>query len=314
MSKVLVTGAAGFVGSHLVDAHLQLGDEVIGVDNFSTGSPKNISHLTNNPQFRFIEHDISQGIPTDIKTVSKIYHFASPASPPRYMKLPLETMAVNTEGTRHLLNLAQQTNARILFASTSEIYGDPLVHPQVETYWGNVNPIGPRSIYDEAKRFGETLLALYQRMEWADTAIIRIFNTYGPRLDPDDGRVVSSFIREALQGRALPIFGDGTQTRSFCYVSDLVSGVVAMMESGNHGPINLGNPNEFTLLELAKVVSEVTKTEMNLKYFELPEDDPKQRQPNISKAKNLLGWEPKVQLREGLAETASWMASRINSK
>lgn len=312
MASVLITGAAGFVGSHLVDSHIQRGDQVIGVDNLATGSLQNIAHLSSNKQFTFINHDISQGVPSELPNVEKVYHFASPASPPRYLNLPLETMAVNTEGTRHLLEFSKSSGARILFASTSEVYGDPLVHPQVETYWGNVNPIGPRSVYDEAKRYGETLLALYQRMDWADTAIIRIFNTYGPRLDPEDGRVVSSFLRDALRGKPLPIFGNGTQTRSFCFVSDLVNGIMRMMDSGHHGPVNLGNPNEFTLLELAAIVGEVLQINPELEFFDLPQDDPKQRKPDISLAKSVLNWEPTVQLREGLVTTAAWMKEHIN--
>lgn len=309
MSKVLVTGAAGFLGSNLTDALISQGHEVVGVDNFCTGSKSNIVHLKDSKQFDFFDHDISKGI-VEFSTDTPfefIYHMASPASPPRYMALSLETMHVNTTATEYLLNYAKENGSRLLFASTSEIYGDPLIHPQKEDYWGNVNPIGPRSIYDEAKRFGETLLALYQREGWANTAIIRIFNTYGPRLDPDDGRVVSSFLRDGIRGKSLPIFGDGTQTRSFCYVDDLVAGIIATMESGISGPVNLGNPNEFTLLELATKVGEVLGIDPKLEFHPLPTDDPKMRRPDISYAKEILNWEPKIQLAEGLEKTAEWM-------
>ena len=312
MAKVLVTGAAGFVGSNLVDSLLSDGHEVFGIDNFCTGSTANIAHLADNKNFKFLEHDVITGLGefTDVK-FDQIFHMASPASPPRYIELAIETMHVNTTATELLLKHATKNGSRLLFASTSEIYGDPHEHPQKESYWGNVNPIGPRSIYDEAKRFGETLLSHFHRSEGTDNVIVRIFNTYGPRLDPDDGRVVSSFIRDGIKGLPFPVFGDGKQTRSFCFVSDLVAGLRAAMDSGITGPVNLGNPNEFTLLELATKVGSVLGIEPVLEFKDLPVDDPKQRQPDISYAKSALNWEPKIQLAEGLQLTADWMASRL---
>ena len=312
MAKVLVTGAAGFVGSNLVDSLLSDGHEVFGIDNFCTGSPANIAHLADNKNFKFLEHDVITGLGefTDVK-FDQIFHMASPASPPRYMELAIETMHVNTTATDLLLKHATKNGSRLLFASTSEIYGDPHEHPQRESYWGNVNPIGPRSIYDEAKRFGETLLSHFHRSENTDTVIVRIFNTYGPRLDPDDGRVVSSFIRDGIKGLPFPVFGDGKQTRSFCFVSDLVAGLRAAMDSGITGPVNLGNPNEFTLLELAIEVGKVLGIDPVLEFKDLPVDDPKQRQPDISYAKSALNWEPKIQLAEGLQLTADWMKTQI---
>jgi nucleoside-diphosphate-sugar epimerase len=312
MAKVLVTGAGGFVGSNLVDSLLSDGHEVFGIDNFCTGNPANIAHLSDDKNFTFIEQDIIAGL-GDFESLrfDQIFHMASPASPPRYMELAIETMHVNTTATEMLLQHATKHGARLLFASTSEIYGDPHEHPQRESYWGNVNPIGPRSIYDEAKRFGETLLSHYHRSENTDTVIVRIFNTYGPRMDPDDGRVVSSFIRDGIKGKPFQVFGDGKQTRSFCFVSDLVAGLRAAMDSGITGPVNLGNPNEFTLLELAKKVGSVLGMEPVLEFKDLPVDDPKQRQPDISYAKSELNWEPKIQLAEGLKLTADWMKTRL---
>ena len=313
MAKVLVTGAAGFVGSNLVDSLLSDGHEVFGIDNFCTGSPANIAHLSDDKNFTFIERDIIAGLGEfeSIK-LDQIFHMASPASPPRYMELAIETMHVNTTATEMLLQHATKHSSRLLFASTSEIYGDPHEHPQRESYWGNVNPIGPRSIYDEAKRFGETLLSHFHRSEGTDTVIVRIFNTYGPRMDPDDGRVVSSFIRDGIKGKSFQVFGDGKQTRSFCFVSDLVAGLRAAMDSGITGPVNLGNPNEFTLLELATKVGTVLGIEPVLEFKELPIDDPKQRQPDISYAKSALNWEPKIELADGLQLTADWMKTQIN--
>ena len=312
MARVLVTGAAGFVGSNLVDSLLNDGHEVFGVDNFCTGSPANIAHLSDNKNFTFLERDIITGL-GDFESLKfdQIFHMASPASPPRYMELAIETMHVNTTATEMLLQHATKHGSRLLFASTSEIYGDPHEHPQRESYWGNVNPIGPRSVYDEAKRFGETLLSHFHRSEGTDTVIVRIFNTYGPRMDPDDGRVVSSFIRDGIKGKSFQVFGDGKQTRSFCFVSDLVAGLRAAMDSGITGPVNLGNPNEFTLLELATKVGSVLGIEPVLEFKELPVDDPKQRQPDISHAKSALNWEPKIELAEGLQLTADWMKSRL---
>jgi len=312
MKKTLVTGAAGFLGSHLVDVLLAAGKEVVGVDNFCTGNKANLAHLQDSKQFKFHELDVSLGLGDLINSkFDSIFHLASPASPPQYMELALETMQVNTTGTQHLLKLSQSTGARLLFASTSEIYGDPLEHPQNENYWGNVNPIGPRSVYDEAKRFGETLLAHYDQAGLADTVIIRIFNTYGPRLDANDGRVVSSFLRDGILGKPLQVFGDGKQTRSFCYVSDLITGIIAAMDSGISGPVNLGNPNEFTLLELAERVGETLNIEPVIEYQSLPTDDPRMRCPDISYAKSALGWEPKIELAEGLQLTADWMITQI---
>ena len=312
MANVLVTGAAGFLGSHLVDALLAAGHQVTGVDNFCTGNKQNLAHLKDTKEFNFQELDVSQGLgKVSNSKFDFIYHLASPASPPFYMKLAMETMQVNTTGTQHLLEYAKANGARLLFASTSEIYGDPNEHPQRESYWGNVNPIGPRSIYDEAKRFGETLLAHYDREGLADTVIIRIFNTYGPRMDPNDGRVVSSFLRDGILGKPLQMFGDGKQTRSFCYVSDLIAGIMAAMESGISGPVNLGNPNEFSLLELATKVGETLNVEPVIEFQELPVDDPKMRCPDISYAKSALGWEPKIELSEGLALTADWLKTQL---
>lgn len=312
MANVLVTGAAGFLGSHLVDALLAAGHQVTGVDNFCTGNKQNLAHLKDTKESKFHELDVSLGLGEvgNLK-FDFIYHLASPASPPLYTKLAMETMQVNTTGTAHLLEYAKVNGARLLFASTSEIYGDPLDHPQRESYWGNVNPIGPRSIYDEAKRFGETLMAHYDREGLTDTVIIRIFNTYGPRMDPNDGRVVSSFLRDAILGKPFQLFGDGKQTRSFCYVSDLIAGIMAAMESGISGPVNLGNPNEFSLLELATKVGETLEVEPVIEFQDLPVDDPKMRCPDIGYAKTALGWEPKIELSEGLALTADWLKTQL---
>lgn len=306
MAKVLILGAAGFIGSHLVRAHLDRGDQVIGIDNFCTGSIRNIEDISH-ANWKFVEGDLVDSALQLPQSLDKIYHMASPASPPKYMALARETMEVNTIGTQRLIDLATHTGARILFASTSETYGDPIVHPQPESYWGNVNPIGPRSVYDEAKRFGETLMAHAAREELADTVLIRIFNTYGPHMDPDDGRVVSTFIRQTLRGEQLSVFGTGQQTRSFCYIDDLVNGITGTMDSDIRGPINLGNPNEFTLLELAAVIGEVLIAPIQLLHMPLPQDDPQQRQPDISYAKAELGWEPRIQLAEGISKTVEWM-------
>lgn len=307
MSKILILGAAGFIGSHLARHHLEIGDEVIGIDNFCTGNIRNIQQISH-ANWHFTEADLLDSQLVLPKSLDKIYHMASPASPPKYMALARETMEVNTIGTQRLIKLASATGARLLFASTSETYGDPLVHPQPESYWGNVNPIGPRSVYDEAKRFGETLMAHAARAEETDSVIIRIFNTYGPNMDPYDGRVVSTFIRQSLRGEQLSIFGTGEQTRSFCYVDDLIQGITKTMDSDIRGPINLGNPNEFSLLQLASVVGEVLNTTIELTHLPLPQDDPQQRQPDISYAKAAINWEPKVQLEEGISKTATWMS------
>jgi|694.fasta_scaffold02096_30 dTDP-glucose 4,6-dehydratase len=303
--KVLITGVAGFIGSNLARTHLSQGDEVYGVDNFSTGKPRNLENLGG---LQFIEGSVSESIGLLPKQVDVIYHFASPASPEKYMAQALNTMEVNTTGTLRLLEYASSNDARLIFASTSEIYGDPLVSPQQEIYWGNVNPIGPRSVYDEAKRFGETLVAHFQRERLANAGIVRIFNTYGPNMDAYDGRVVSNFIRQALQGKPLTIYGSGEQTRSFCYIDDLVRGIMAMAQTTQPGPINLGNPEERTLLNLSELVLEITRSSSTLEFFELPEDDPKQRCPDISRARALLGWEPKVDISTGIMRTAEWIS------
>lgn len=310
--NILVTGAAGFLGSHLVDSLISDGHNVVGIDNFSTGDPTNIAHLAENKSFQFVQRDIVTGL-GDVESLEfdQIFHMASPASPPHYMRLALETMHVNATATELLLRYATTHGSRLLFASTSEIYGDPHEHPQREGYWGNVNPIGPRSVYDEAKRFGETLVSHFHRSLDTDTVIVRIFNTYGPRMDPDDGRVVSSFIRDGIKGKAFQVFGDGKQTRSFCYISDLIAGLRAAMASGITGPVNLGNPNECTLLELAIQVGTVLGIEPELEFKALPIDDPRQRQPDITYAKSALDWEPKIQLAEGLQHTADWLKARL---
>jgi len=308
LAKILITGVAGFIGSHLAAAHLSRGDEVIGIDNFTTGSRRNLSTI-NSENFSFIEADLLDPSLVLPGSLVSIYHMASPASPPKYQALATETMDVNTIGTKLLIEHAATTGARMLFASTSEVYGDPLVHPQTENYWGNVNPIGPRSVYDEAKRFGETLMSYAQRSGAANTVLIRIFNTYGPNMDPYDGRVVSTFIRQTLEGTPLTMFGTGKQTRSFCYVDDLVRGIMATMDSSIAGPVNLGNPTEFTLLELAEVIAEVLGSTMPIEFSDLPVDDPQQRRPDIGYANEVLGWQPTIALAEGIARTAEWMSA-----
>jgi dTDP-glucose 4,6-dehydratase len=308
--KVLITGVGGFIGSNLAAAHLAHGDQVIGIDNFSTGNRANLENLSG---IQIVEGDVVESldqIPQDLETA---YHFASPASPEKYMALAMNTMEVNTSGTLAMLQFSLRTGARLIFASTSEIYGDPLVSPQSEDYWGNVNPIGPRSVYDEAKRFGETLVSFFQREKKVNAGIVRIFNTFGPNMDPYDGRVVSTFIRQALRSEPFTIFGDGTQTRSFCYIDDLVSGIMAMGKSNHPGPINLGNPRENTLLELANIVTEVIGGTGEINYLPLPEDDPKQRNPDITKARTVLNWEPKTSLETGIERTGSWMAATLKN-
>jgi dTDP-glucose 4,6-dehydratase len=307
--KVLITGVGGFIGSNLAAAHLGKGDQVIGIDNFSTGNRQNLNDLT---AIELIEGDVSQSIGKVPDDVDVAYHFASPASPEKYMVLAMNTMEVNTGGTLAMLEYCSRSGARLVFASTSEIYGDPLVSPQTEDYWGNVNPIGPRSVYDESKRFGETLVAHFQREQKVNAGIVRIFNTYGPNMDPYDGRVVSTFIRQALRSEPFTIFGDGMQTRSFCYIDDLVVGIMAMGKSAQPGPINLGNPRENTLLELAKMVSKIVGGSGEINFLTLPEDDPKQRNPDITRAKSLLGWEPSIALEIGIEKTAAWMAKALN--
>ena len=300
MKSALVSGAAGFVGSHLVDRLLEEGFAVVGVDNFITGKEENLNAAKSNSKFSFLDLDVVSEISDLGMKFDYIFHAASPASPPKYFEYPIETMMVNSIGTKNLLDLAEKNNSRFIFFSTSEVYGDPLEHPQRESYWGNVNPIGPRSIYDEAKRFGEALVAQCVRAKKVNAGIIRIFNTYGPRLDLHDGRVVSTFIRQAINGEALTVNGDGNQTRSFCYITDLIDGIFKMAESHEFGPINLGNPNEMTLNELIKEISKLLSK--NLDTTNLPElkDDPVRRKPDISLAKEKLGWEPKVSLTQGL--------------
>jgi dTDP-glucose 4,6-dehydratase len=308
--KVLITGVGGFIGSNLAAAHLAHGDQVIGVDNFSTGNRANLENFSG---IQIVEGDVVESLDQIPQDVEIAYHFASPASPEKYMALAMNTMEVNTSGTLAMLQFSLRTRARLIFASTSEIYGDPLVSPQSEDYWGNVNPIGPRSVYDEAKRFGETLVSFFQREKKVNAGIIRIFNTFGPKMDPYDGRVVSTFIRQALRSEPFTIFGDGTQTRSFCYIDDLVSGIMAMGKSNHPGPINLGNPRENTLLELANIVTEVIGGTGEINYLPLPEDDPKQRNPDITKARTVLNWEPKTSLETGIERTGSWMAATLKN-
>jgi dTDP-glucose 4,6-dehydratase len=307
--RALVTGGAGFIGSHLCDALLAEGNNVVAVDNFATGRPSNIEHLKNESRFEFVEQDICRAF--DVGKVDFVFHFASPASPVDYMKLGIETLMVGSEGTKNALEVAKKYRAGYLVASTSECYGDPLVHPQVESYWGNVNPIGPRSVYDEAKRFTEALTMAYHRYHQVNTRIVRIFNTYGPRLQINDGRVISNFMKQALTGAPLTIYGDGSQTRSFCYVSDEVDGILRLSRSDEHLPTNIGNPTEFTILECAKLVLEVTGSNSEIVSEPLPQDDPKQRKPDIAKAKTLLGWEPKIQLREGLERSMEYFRSAV---
>ncbi|MGA0218510.1 MAG: UDP-glucuronic acid decarboxylase family protein [Ilumatobacteraceae bacterium] len=308
-SVVVVAGGAGFIGSHLCDRLLADGYQVVAVDDLSTGDSGNLAHLQGIDGFTFVEGDIV--MPSTIEhlnevadphSISAVLNFASPASPPAYLQRPLATLAVGSTGTWNLINFAMSCNARFLMASTSEVYGDPLEHPQVETYWGNVNPIGERSVYDEAKRFSEALVASHQRSAGLDARIVRIFNTYGPRMQPDDGRVVTNMVHQSLAGKPLTIYGDGSQTRSFCYVTDEVDGIVRLLQSDVVGPVNIGNPNEFTIRELADVIAEVLGADLSIEYLPLPSDDPKVRQPDISRARDLLGWEPKIELRDGIRQ------------
>jgi dTDP-glucose 4,6-dehydratase len=298
MPTTLVTGGAGFLGSHLCDALLERGHRVLCLDNLETGTLNNIEHLRS-PDFVFFQHDLVEFIQID-EPLDFVYHLASPASPIDYLRLPLHTLKVGAYGTHNALGLAKAKRARFLLASTSEVYGDPLVHPQPEAYWGNVNPIGPRGVYDEAKRYAEALTMAYHRQQGVDTAIVRIFNTYGPRMRAHDGRAIPTFVRQALQGEPITVFGDGSQTRSFTYVSDLIEGLIRLVESGEHEPVNIGNPGEFTLLELAQKVIEVTRSQSAIVYEALPVNDPQQRRPDITRARELLGWEPTIELDEGL--------------
>lgn len=306
---VLITGGAGFLGSHLCDHYIQ-NRRVVAVDNLATGSKKNIEHLLDNPDFTFVEHDITKEFPADItdNTYDIVINMACPASPPHYQRLAIETLEVGSIGTTNAINIALRDKARFFHASTSEVYGDPEVHPQTEEYWGSVNSYGPRSMYDESKRFGEALVYSYRKEHGLHSVMGRIFNTYGPRMDKLDGRVVSNFINQALEGKSLTVYGDGKQTRSFCYVDDLVRAIVLLIDSDLEGPINIGNPNEFTMLELVDAVREVTGNDAPIEHNDLPGDDPRKRQPDIRKAKKLLGWEPKIELKEGLARTAKYFS------
>jgi len=306
----VVSGVAGFLGSHLCDLLLFRGHKVIGIDNFVTGTVDNISHLGGNPKFKFIQQDVTEFIFLD-SPVDYVWHFASPASPVDYLELPIQTLKVGSLGTHKALGLAKIKNARFLLASTSEVYGDPLVHPQTEDYWGNVNPIGPRGCYDEAKRFAEALTVAYHKEHGVATRIVRIFNTYGPRMRLHDGRVVPAFISQALKNKPLTVFGRGQQTRSFCYVSDLIEGIYRLMMSGTSQPVNIGNPAEMTVLDFAREIIRATGSRSKVVFRPLPQDDPKQRQPDISRARRLLAWEPKVPLARGLVKTIEYFRGKV---
>lgn len=308
--RVLVTGAAGFIGSHLVDRLIDDGHDVLGVDNLSTGTPENIAHLSSDSRFEYLNLDICK--PFDPGPVEFVYNFASPASPPEYTRLGIETLLVGSAGTLNTLDIAEKYGATYIHASTSECYGDPLEHPQKESYWGNVNPVGPRSVYDEAKRYSEALVMAYHRYRGVNTHLVRIFNTYGPRLHPRDGRVISNFMMQALCGEPLTIYGDGSQTRSFCFVSDLVRGIVLLAQSDEHLPVNIGNPVEFTIFECAREVLAVTGSKSEIEFRPLPTDDPTRRRPDITKARTLLGWEPQVQLREGLSLCLDYFQGKVS--
>jgi dTDP-glucose 4,6-dehydratase len=307
--RVVITGAAGFIGSHLAEALLDRGYAVIGIDNLLTGDVANIAHLRNR-DFEFIKHDVTNYIYID-GPVHYVLHWASPASPIDYLELPIPTLKVGALGTHKALGLAKAKGARFVIASTSEVYGDPLEHPQKETYWGNVNPIGPRGVYDEAKRFAEAMTVAYHRYHGLDTKIVRIFNTYGPRMRIRDGRAVPAFISQALRDEDVTVFGDGRQTRSFCYITDLVDGIIRLMLSSLNDPVNIGNPAEMTIEEIARVIIEMTGSKSKIVYKPLPEDDPKVRKPDITRARTLLGWEPKVDLREGLSHTIEYFRSKV---
>lgn len=307
--RVVVTGGAGFIGSHLCERLIERGDEVVCVDDFSSGLLDNVRQLTGSPRFLVSRQDVSAGLSVD-GHVDAVAHLASPASPPDYLERPLETLAVGSRGTENALKLAHLHEARFVISSTSEVYGDPLAHPQRESDWGNVNPIGPRSVYDEAKRFGEALTAAYRRTMGVNTGIVRIFNTYGIRMRADDGRVVSNFITQALRSEPLSIYGSGAQTRSFCYVDDLVRGLLAMLDSDEPGPVNFGNPAERTVADLAELVREIVGSKSAVEFHDLPQDDPTRRCPDITKARELFGWEPLVGIEEGLRRTAEWFASQ----
>ena len=308
--RALVTGGAGFLGSHVCDALIARGDTVVCFDDFSTGRRANIAHLRASPEFAFLKASVLD--PLDIKgSFDGVIHLASPAAPLAYLSQPIFTLRTGSEGTRNVLDFAKAKSARFIFASTSEVYGEPLIHPQPEDYWGNVNPVGPRSVYDEAKRYAEALTTAYRTSFGMDTGIVRIFNTYGPRMRTDDGRVVSSFVHQALNLKALTVFGDGSQTRSLCYVDDMVRGILAMLDSDDPGPINLGNPAELTILELAELVLELVGSSSRIELRPLPQDDPTRRRPDIARARSRLGWSPRVPAREGIARTIEWQAKLL---
>jgi len=307
--RVVITGAAGFIGSHLTEALLDQGHSVVGIDNLLTGDMSNIAHLMGR-DFQFIKHDVTNYIHVD-GPVDRVLHWASPASPIDYLELPIQTLKVGALGTHKALGLAKAKGARFIIASTSEVYGDPLQHPQKESYWGNVNPVGPRGVYDEAKRFAEAMTMAYHRFHGVDTKIVRIFNTYGPRMRIHDGRAVPTFIAQALRGEDVTIFGNGKQTRSFCYISDLVRGILALLESKENDPVNIGNPQELTIEDMARLIIRMTKSKSKLVQMPLPADDPKVRQPDITRARTLLGWEPKVSLEEGLTSTIEYFRSKM---
>ncbi|MBP2045059.1 UDP-glucuronic acid decarboxylase family protein [Methanobacterium aggregans] len=315
MKTVLIAGAAGFIGSHLCDNFLKEGFKVIGIDNFISGNPNNLSHLKNNKNFKFVKQDLTDPIQID-EDIDLVLHFASPASPVDYLKYPVETLEVNSIGTLNLLNLSREKNSRYLLASTSETYGDPLIHPQPESYWGNVNPVGPRSVYDEGKRFSEAISMAYHRTYHLDVRIIRVFNTYGPRMKIGDGRVVPNFISQALNGENITIYGDGSQTRSFCYIDDLIEGIfkVALSKNIEGELFNLGCPEEYKIIDFAEIIIEKTNSNSKISYKTLPVDDPKRRCPDISKVEKVLGWEPKITLDEGITKTIEFFKSKLNSK
>ena len=310
--RVVVTGGAGFIGSHLCRALLERGDNVVAIDNLLTGNIVNIEELFGNPRFTFMRHDVSNFVHVS-GHVDAVLHFASPASPADFERIPIQILKVGSLGTHHMLGLAKDKGAKFLLASTSEVYGDPQVHPQPETYWGHVNPIGPRGVYDEAKRFAEAMTFAYHRAHGVDVRVARIFNTYGDRMRPDDGRVVSNFLVQALTGRPITIYGDGAQTRSFCFVDDEVRGILALLDSDYVGPVNIGNPNEYTIKQMAEVALEVTGSKSVIEYLPLPVDDPMQRQPDITLARSILGWEPQVGLREGLQRTADYFRTVLEA-
>jgi dTDP-glucose 4,6-dehydratase len=312
MPRTVVTGAAGFIGSHLTEALLDRGHSVVGVDNLLTGDLRNLAHLRGR-DFEFVRHDVTRYIAVD-GPVDYVLHWASPASPVDYLELPIQTMKVGSLGTHNALGLAKAKNARFVIASTSEVYGDPLEHPQKESYWGNVNPVGPRGVYDEAKRFAEALTLAYHRYHGVDTKIVRIFNTYGPRMRLRDGRAVPAFMSQALRGGDVTVFGDGTQTRSFCFVTDLVDGILRLMESDTNEPVNIGNPHELTIEEIARTIIRLVGSQSEVVYRPLPVDDPKQRRPDITRAKSVLGWEPKVSLEEGLLKTVEYFKATLGTE